>query len=84
MATVDVPLYWSGSGTTPRFTTRQRSFSVASGLSNGGGGTAKKAATARKSATARKPKLSALYDFRRSSSLRKKDPSRPKVLLLLH
>lgn len=64
MATVDVPLYWSGNNSTPGFTVRQRSLSVASGLSSG--------ARAKVEAV-RRSKLSVLYDFRRSYSLRKKD-----------
>ena len=71
MATVDVPLFWSGSSTTPRFTARQRSFSVASGLSNGG--------TAR-TMTVRRTKLSVFYDFRRNYSLRKRDQSYPQTV----
>ena len=66
MATVDVPLYWSGNRSPPRFTARQRSLSVTSGLSSSG--TAKVVA-------ARRTKLSILYDFRRSYSLRKRDQS---------
>ena len=62
MATVDVPLYWSG--TTPRFTSRQRSLSVASGLSGG---------AASRAAITRRHKLSILYDFRRSYSLRRRE-----------
>lgn len=64
MAAVDVPLYWGRNGATPRFSTRQRSLSVASGLSS--------RATVKAAAAARRPKLSVLYDFRRSYSLRKK------------
>ena len=71
MATVDVPLYWSGNRSSPRFTARQRSLSVTSGLSSSG--------TARVVA-ARRSKLSSLYDFRRSYSLRKKDQSLFEVL----
>lgn len=71
MATVDVPLYWGSNRSPPRFTTRQRSLSMTSGLSSSG--------TARVVA-ARRPKLSSLYDFRRSYSLRKKDQSLFEVL----
>jgi len=63
MAAVDVPLYWSRNGSTPRFTTRQRSFSFASGLSS----------RATTKTLPRRPKLSVLNDFRRSYSLRKRD-----------
>ena len=64
MATVDVPLLWNKNNPTSHFTVRQRSLSVASGLSS--------RASVRLAAS-RRPKLSILYDFRRSYSLRKKD-----------
>ena len=71
MATVDVPMYWGGRTSPPRFSARQRSMSVTSGLSSSG---------STRTMVARRPKLSTLYDFRRSYSLRKKDQSLFEVL----